>query len=148
MGSIDFTAAARRLGMLSAVGVVVLGAAYAVTLAVGLSSLRSPQQPIGDPFFPILEILIILSAPLMVAVMVSVHAWTPPETKAYSLAALVFMSLLAGVTCGVHFVILTVGRQIESAGLPGSRCCSRSHGLQSLMRSTSSRGTSSLGYRC
>ena len=89
-----------------------------VTLAAGLSSLRSPQQPIGDPFFPILEILIILSAPLMVAVMVSVHAWTPPETKAYSLAALVFMSLLAGVTCGVHFVILTVGRQIGSAGLP------------------------------
>lgn len=56
IGSIDFTAAARRLGMLSAVGVVVLGAAYAVTLAAGLSSLRSPQQPIGDPFFPILEI--------------------------------------------------------------------------------------------
>ena len=118
MRSIDFTATARRLGMSSAVGVVLLGAAYAVTLAAGLSSLRSPQQPIGDPFFPILEILIILSAPLMVAVMVSVHAWAPPDAKAYSLAALVFMSLLAGVTCGVHFVILTVGRQIGSAGLP------------------------------
>jgi hypothetical protein len=118
MGSIDFTGAARRLGMLSAVGVVVLGAAYAVTLAAGLSSLQSPQLPIGDPFFPILEILIILSAPLMVAVMVSVHAWAPPDAKAYSLAALVFMSLLAGVTCSVHFVILTVGRQIGSAGLP------------------------------
>ena len=118
MDSIDFTAAARRLGMLSAVGVVVLGAAYAVTLAAGLSSLRSPQQPIGDPFFPLLEILIILSAPLMVALMVSVHAWAPPEAKAYSLAALVFMSLLAVVTCGVHFVILTVGRQIGSVGLP------------------------------
>src|ERR1700687_3695299 len=119
MGSIDFTAAARRLGMLSAVAVVALGAAYAVTLAAGLSSLRSaPQQPIGDPFFPILEILIILSAPLIVALMVSVHAWAPPEAKVYSVAALVFMSLLAVVTCGVHFVILTVGRQVGSAGLP------------------------------
>jgi hypothetical protein len=118
MRSVDFTATARQLGMSSAVGVVLLGAAYAVTLAAGLASLRSPQQPIGDPFFPILEVLIILSAPLMVAVMVSVYAWTPPETKACSLAALVFMSLLAGVTCGVHFVILTVGRQIGSAGLP------------------------------
>src|ERR1700681_2232168 len=98
MPSIDFTAKARRLGMSSAVGVVLLGAAYAVTLAAGLSSLRSPQQPIGDPFFPILEILIILSAPLMVALMVSVHTWAPPEAKAYSLAALVFMSLLAVIT--------------------------------------------------
>lgn len=118
MRSIDFTATARRLGMSSAVGVVLLGAAYAVTLAAGLSSLRSPQQPVGDPFFSILEILILLSAPLMVVVMVSVHAWTAPEAKTYSLAALVFMSLLAGVTCSVHFVILTVSRQIGSAGLP------------------------------
>jgi hypothetical protein len=118
MRSIDFTATARRLGILSAAAVVLLGTAYAVTLAAGLSSLPSRQQPIGDPFFSILEILIILSAPVMVAVMVSVHAWTPPEAKTYSLAALVFMTLLAGVTCSVHFVILTVSRQIGSAGSP------------------------------
>jgi hypothetical protein len=118
MQSIDFTASARRLGLLSGVGVVLLSAAYGVTLAAGLSALRSPQQPIGDPFFPILEILILLSAPLMVAVMAAVHAWTPPEVKTYSLTALVFMGLLAGVTCAVHFVILTVGRQVDSAGLP------------------------------
>jgi hypothetical protein len=116
--SIRFTATARRLGMSSAVGVVLLSVAYTVTLAAGLLSLQSPDQPVGDPFFPVLEILIILSAPLMVAVMVSVHAWTPPEARTYSLAALVFMSLLAGVTCSVHFVILTVSRQIGSAGLP------------------------------
>jgi hypothetical protein len=79
--SIDFTATARRLGMSSAVGVVLLSVAYTVTLAAGLLSLQSPDQPVGDPFFPVLEILIILLAPLMVAVMVSVHAWTPPEAK-------------------------------------------------------------------
>ena len=116
--SVDFTATARRLGMSSAVGVVLLSVAYTVTLAAGLLSLQSPDQPVGDPFFPLLEILIILLAPLVVAVMVSVHAWTQPEAKTYSLAALVFMSLLAGVTCSVHFVILTVSRQIGSAGLP------------------------------
>jgi hypothetical protein len=118
MRSIDFTPTARRLGMSAAAGVVLLGIGYVVTLASGLLSLRSPQQPIGDPFFPILEILTILSAPLMVALMVSVHAWAPPDAKAYSLTALVFMSLLAGVTCAVHFVILTVGRQIDAAGHP------------------------------
>jgi hypothetical protein len=118
MRSIDFTATARRLGLASAVGLVLLGAVYTVTLVGGLWSLQSRQQPVGDPFFSILEMLIILSAPLMVAVMVSVHAWTPPEAKTYSLAALVFMSLLAGVTCSVHFVILTVSRPIGSAGPP------------------------------
>ena len=125
MRSVDFTATARRLGMSSAVGVVLLSVAYTVTLAAGLLSLQSSQQPIEDPFFSILEVLIILLAPLMVAVMVSVHAWTPPEAKTYSLAALVFMSLLAGVTCSVHFVILTVSRQIGSAGLPWGDCYSR-----------------------
>ena len=115
--SIDFTAAARRLGMSSAVGVVVLGIAYVATLAAGLASLRSQQEPVGDPFFSALEILIILLAPLMVVLMVSVHMWASPQFKTYSLAALVFMALLAGVTCSVHFVILTVSRQAAFAGL-------------------------------
>ena len=44
----QFTATARRLGISSAVVVVVLVLAYALTLAVGFLSLQSPQQPIGD----------------------------------------------------------------------------------------------------
>jgi hypothetical protein len=111
-----FTASARKLGMASAVGTALLTTVYAVTLAVGLLSLQSPQQPIGDPLFSILEILIILATPLMVALMVAIHAWGPAETKVFSLMALVFMSLLAGLTCSVHFVILTVGRQAAFSG--------------------------------
>jgi len=42
------------------VSVVVLEVAYAVTLVVGFLSLKSPQQPIGDPMFSILEVLIIV----------------------------------------------------------------------------------------
>jgi hypothetical protein len=79
--------------------------------------LHSPKAPIGDPFFSALEILIILLAPLMVVLMVSVHAWASPELRTYSLAALIFMSLLAGLACSVHFVILTVSRHVEFAGL-------------------------------
>jgi hypothetical protein len=52
----------------------------------------------------------------MVALMAAVHAWTPSHAKALSLTALVFMGLLAGVTCSVHFVILTLSRQAEFAG--------------------------------
>ena len=41
-----FTPTARSLGIFSAAATVILVVAYAVTLAVGLLSLESPQQPI------------------------------------------------------------------------------------------------------
>ena len=52
---IHFSAAARRPGMSSAVGVLLLGAVYGATLAAGPVSLQSPEAPIGDPFFSALE---------------------------------------------------------------------------------------------
>jgi hypothetical protein len=114
--ALSFTASARRLGIVSAVGTVFFGVVYAATLVGGFLSLRAPQQPIGDPWFSILEILIILMMPLMVALMVAVHAYAPAEAKVFSLMAIVFVSLLAGLTCSVHFVILTVGRQTALSG--------------------------------
>ena len=116
--SIKFTATARRLGIFSAAATVILLVAYAVTLAMGLASLESPQQPIGDPMFTILEVLIIIMMPAMVALMVAVHAWAPMHAKTLSLTSLVFMGMLAGLTCSVHFVTLTLSRQPEFAGQP------------------------------
>jgi hypothetical protein len=71
--------------------------------------------------FSILEVLIIVMMPVMVALMVAVHAWAPPRAKTLSLIAVVFMGLVAGVTCSVHFVILTLSRQAaftEQSWLP------------------------------
>jgi hypothetical protein len=113
----SFTASARTLGIVSALGTVFLGAVYAVVLAAGLLSLQSPQQPIGDPLFSILEILIILTMPPMVALMVAVHSWAPAGAKVFSLLALIFMSLAAGLTLSVHFVILTMNRQSSFTGI-------------------------------
>jgi hypothetical protein len=115
---VHFTATARRLGIFSAAATIILLVAYAATLAVGLASLESPQQPIGDPMFSILEILIILMMPAMVALMVAVHAWAPMGVKTLSLISVVFMGLLAGETCSLHFVILTLSRLPEFAGQP------------------------------
>ena len=115
-----FTTSARRLGIASAVATALLTAAYAATLVGGLLSLRSPQQPIGDPWFSTLEVLILLLMPAIVALMAAVHAWAPAETRVFSLVALVFAALLAGVTCSVHFVILAVGRHAALAGLAGA----------------------------
>ncbi len=114
----DFTATARRVGLYSSIATALLMVAYAATLAVGLLSLESPDEPIGDPLFSILEVLIIALMPAMVATMAAVHAWAPESRKTLSLVALVFMGLLAGVTCSVHFVMLTVSRQAALAGQP------------------------------
>jgi hypothetical protein len=54
--------------------------------------------------------------PAMIALMVAVHAWAPTRVKTFSLTAVVFMALLGGVTCSVHFVILTMSRQTAFAG--------------------------------
>jgi hypothetical protein len=116
--SMEFTATARSLGIFSAAATVILLLTYAVTLAVGLASLESAQQPIDDPMFTILEVLIIIMMPVLVALMVAVHAWAPVRAKALSLISLVFMGLLAGVTCSLHFVILTLSRQPEFTGQP------------------------------
>jgi len=113
-----FTATARSLGIFSAAATVILLVAYALTLAVGLASLESPQQPIGDPMLTTLEVLIIVMMPAMVALMVAVHAWAPMEAKTLTLTSLVFMGLLAGVTFVVHFCVLTLSRQPEFVGRP------------------------------
>lgn len=114
----EFNGTARRLGVCSAAGVAVLLSAYALTLAAGLLSLESPEQPIGDPLFGLLEVLILALMPLMVTLMAVVHAWAPPQAKALSLCALVFMGLLAGVTSSLHFVLLTVSRHPAFEGEP------------------------------
>jgi hypothetical protein len=118
MAHAGFTTQHRTLGRVSAWAIFFLLLVYAVTLALGLLSLKSPQDAIGDPYFTILELLIVLMAPLMVVSMVAVHAYASPEAKAYSLTALALMILLAGITSSVHFVILTVSRQIQATGLP------------------------------
>jgi hypothetical protein len=112
-----FTAGARRLGIVSGLGTALLSAVYAAVLVAGLLSLPSAQQAIGDPYFAILEMLIILIMPLMIGLMAAVHAWAPGDAKVFSLMALMFVSLVAVVTCSVHFVLLAIGRQAAFAGL-------------------------------
>jgi hypothetical protein len=112
-----FTPQHRAIGRTAAWAVFFLLVVYAVTTVLGFLSLKSPEDPIGDPFFTIMELLIVLIVPLMVISMIAVHAYASPEVKVYSLTALVFMILMASLTSSVHFAILTVSRQLETAGL-------------------------------
>ena len=88
------------------------GVAYAIITMLGLVSLKSPQQPIPDPFNFLMELLIVVMAPLYVAVMVAVHATASRSVKVYSLMALALMIVCTAITTSVHFVVLTVGRQV------------------------------------
>lgn len=117
MSGEHFTAQHRVIGSVASYAVSLLLVVYAVTTILGFLSLESPLDPIGDPYFLIMELLIVLIAPLMVLVMIAVHAWASPGVKLCSLAALLFMVILAAITSGVHFVMLTVYHQALAAGL-------------------------------
>jgi hypothetical protein len=106
-----FTARERALGMAGAWTAFVVNEAYAVTSGLGYLSARSPTDPISDPYLSIMSLLIVLMAPFLVITMVAVHAYAALEHKPYSLAALAFMILLAGVTSTVNFALFVVARQ-------------------------------------
>ena len=109
---------ARLLGVASGSAVALLCMAYAVVLALGLLLLPSPDQQIQQPWFFLMELLILGIAPAMVAVSVGIHAWAPAADKALALASVAFMSMSAVLTCAVHFCILALGSQPAFASEP------------------------------
>ncbi|PEQ14647.1 hypothetical protein B2G71_03565 [Novosphingobium sp. PC22D] len=111
---------ARRIGTISAVAAFILSASYAVVLAAGLLSLDEPGQPIGDPWFTLLELLILALAPTMVVLMAAVHVRAREARRVLSLCALVFIGIVAALTSAVHMAILVLGRSPQIAEAPWS----------------------------
>jgi hypothetical protein len=101
------------IGKISSLAVSILIVIYLVTLVFGLISLDSPEEAIGNPYFTILEVLIILIAPLMIISLAAIYNSTREEGKIYGLIGLVFMVIMTGITCSVHFTILVLSRQPE-----------------------------------
>lgn len=106
-----FTPAARRLGLVSAFGAAGLEALYVACLAVGLATLPSPDVPIQDPWFTLMELLIVAMMPSMVTLMVALHAWAPPARRAFALAAALFMAAAALLTTALHMAVLLLARR-------------------------------------
>ncbi len=106
----------RVIGITSTLISVFLLMAYIPVTTLGLLSLESPQAPIADPYFTMMELIILLLAPLLVVNMVVVHAYAKPKDKTYGLIAIIFMIIMATITSCVHFAVLTVSRQIEAIG--------------------------------
>ena len=116
----ESTQSHRRVGVWSAVTMVMIGVAYIIVGAIGVMARSPSPDPLheDDPYLAILEFLIVLSAVALVSMMAAVYGYSPPSTKTYSLVSLAFMVVLAVLTSSVHFASLTVGRQIESGAMP------------------------------
>jgi hypothetical protein len=107
------------LGRWSARAIAAVSIPYAITMVLGFSSMGNLRDPLPDPYLAVAEVLILLMAPFMVTLMIAVHACAPVRLRAFSLTALGWMLLLAGVTMTVHFVELTFVRRINPAEVPG-----------------------------
>ena len=84
----QFTATARRVGLVAAVASVGMIAVYAIILIIGVASLPSQDVPVADPWFSALEIIIIMLMPALMALMVAIHAWAPAERRALARSAI------------------------------------------------------------
>jgi hypothetical protein len=113
-----WTAEARRVGIWSAWATFLLELLYVPVLAVGFAAQGNFSDPLQDPYLAILEVLILLMAPVMVTMMIAVHTVAPRESRVFSLAAVIFMAIVASLTSVIHFVLLTVDRQADLANFP------------------------------
>ncbi|PMB27213.1 hypothetical protein CEN47_15195 [Fischerella thermalis CCMEE 5319] len=107
---------ANSIGYVSSIGLFVVGVAYVVVVALGISQVGF-DDPIVDPTLAVMEALTLLSAPLVVAVMASIYETAGRDRKTFGVMALVFAGVMAGLTSAVHFVALTSGRQTDFAVL-------------------------------
>ena len=71
------------------------------------------QGVLQEPYLALAEVMTLVSAPLLILLMVAIHECAPQNAKVFSLTALGWMLLLAGFTIIVHFVNLTLWRQIS-----------------------------------
>jgi hypothetical protein len=107
---------APRIGVAAAGAVAFLCLCYAIVLVLGLLTLPSPTHQIQDPWFTLMELLIVLIAPAMVVLMLALHAWVSEQYRTLAMGAVTFMSMCAALTSTVHFSVLTLSRRPAFGG--------------------------------
>ena len=114
----DWTPRARLLGILSGWTLFGLGIAYVVTMLAAFAAAGNLTDPIKDPHLAIMELLILMQAPLIIVMFAVIHAYAGRANRVFSLTAFAFVCLTVAITIGVHFVLLTFGRQVSPAAIP------------------------------
>lgn len=103
-----------NVGAIAGHWVFYLGCLYAVVTVLGLLSLKTKDDPIGDPYFSLMELLTLLIAPAMTMSMATVHHQSSTENKLYSLLALGFMVIMTTITSSVHAVVLILSHSLDA----------------------------------
>ncbi len=114
----DWTPKARLLGIFGGWTLFGMGVAYIVTMLAGFIIAGNLTDPIKDPYLAIMELMIVVQAPIIVLMFAVIHAYAARANRVLSLSALALVCLMAGITISVHFVLLTVGRQLSPAAIP------------------------------
>src|SRR5262245_40561495 len=108
----------RRIGRSAAIAVVAIAAVYITTgtvwLASNFNSVTISTLAPSEPYLTIMEVLMLLLNPALIALFAVLHVYAPPGKKTYSLAAFSFVILLVAITSVVHFINLTVNRRTTS----------------------------------
>ena len=109
----------RCLGRWAARTIALLALFYALAVVLGFVVLGDVVRPLPDPYLAAAELLILVMAPAMVALMAAIHAGAPAERGTLSLVAYGWMLLAAGLTMTVHGLELTLGRHAPGPPTPG-----------------------------
>jgi hypothetical protein len=107
---------ARRLGIASALGILVVGIVYVAVIVFWVILETTPSEPIGDPYLAVMEILTMLSVLALLGLMIAISCFADAARRFHSVTAIMLGSLAAGVSIAVHFVQLTAVRQLWHAG--------------------------------
>lgn len=97
----------RLMGMISGYGVAGLGLLYALVMAIGLIALPISGAPIGQPWFGMMEVLILLLVPMLLGLAAAVRGTRLGPR--YARLALPFMAAALALTSVVHLSILALG---------------------------------------
>ena len=107
----NWTRSSRLIGIYSAATIVFLSVVY---IGTGIIWVYASSQAVrvrglapAEPFLTILETIIMLLTPALIALFAAVHAYAPPEKKIYGIAAFGFAVAVAGITGANHFVQIT-----------------------------------------
>ena len=109
----------RRIGLWSAIAIVAIAVAYITSGAIWLLSNIHEATVLNlsptEPNLTIMETLLLLLNPALVALFAAIHAYAPPDKKSYALAAFGFVIVMVTLTAFVHFTQLIVVRRTTSA---------------------------------
>lgn len=117
MTRLDRRRAPLRLGAFSASVVALVGVLYLGVIGAWVALVRTPADPIGDPYLLLMEVLTILSALGLAGWVQARLLLAPPEARGFALAAFATGICASALTITVHLVQLTAVRQMWKAGV-------------------------------